>query len=157
MIINLRNQKHSHAHIEASITHINTVCTWGKHTVKNPQLSIYYIDWEHVTIHSTILLTSTQYYLHMLHIIQLRSNLQISSAACMPLLRHPVLGIPARMNPQVKIMWAQATFHWASTTQSSLAYSIHACEKSHAQLTAVSPFHLPLTLVSTELSMHWVN
>ena len=37
-------KKHSHAHIEAPITHINTVCTEGKHTAGNPQLSVYYID-----------------------------------------------------------------------------------------------------------------
>ena len=37
-------KKQSHAHIEASITHINTVCTRGKHKAENPQVSIYYID-----------------------------------------------------------------------------------------------------------------
>ena len=35
----------------------------GKLKAENPQLSVYYNDREHVTIHSTILLTSTQYYL----------------------------------------------------------------------------------------------
>ena len=37
-------KKHSHVHIEASITHINIVCTQGKHKAENPQLSVYYID-----------------------------------------------------------------------------------------------------------------
>ena len=37
-------KKHSHAHIEASITHINTVCIGESIQLKTPQISVYYID-----------------------------------------------------------------------------------------------------------------
>ena len=52
----MRTLKHNQAHI-------STQYVMGKEIAENPQISVYYNDIEHVTVHSTILLTSTQYYL----------------------------------------------------------------------------------------------
>ena len=60
----------------------------GKEIAENPQLSVYYNDGEHVTIHSTILLTSTQYYLQKLHtnymrFEQVRGSNLLHKSACL--------------------------------------------------------------------------
>ena len=64
----------------------------GKLKAENPQLSVYYNDREHVTIHSTKLLTSSQHYLTCYTQTSSdlnKSQVQISSTVFLPLLRNP--------------------------------------------------------------------
>ena len=113
-------KKQSHPHIETSITHINTIYHGESIQLKTPQLSIYYIDWEHVTIHSTILLASTQYYLHLLHtkLAQIWINRRFKSP---PLLAYIHCAILHENG------WSKLVFPLCCTTQSSLVISIIDC------------------------------
>ena len=56
----MRTLKHNQAHI-------STQDVMGKAIAKNPQLSVYYNDREHVTIHSTKLLTALSTISHATH------------------------------------------------------------------------------------------
>ena len=118
--------------------------------MKTPSYFVYYNRRQHVTISvqysSQVLSTVSKSYTQTSSVLN-KSQVQNSSTNCLPLLRNP-----SWFNERSKFEspWLQRTIFMGNLLQCLC--------KSHAQLLsqliANSPFHLPLPLVSTELSMH---
>ena len=92
----------------------------GKLKAENPQLSVYYNDREHVTIHSTKLLTALSTISHATHKLARKMNksqVQISSTSL------PASTAQSKMNNDE----IQVRIPLACTAQSSLEISINVC------------------------------
>ena len=137
--------------IEHQITHIERSMYGESLQLKTPNYMYHIMDENHVVLHNTILLTSTQYCLQKLHtkLAQFEpitgSKLLLQSACLYCAIQSVNVAEPSSNSP---------CLNSAIITGTLIPLIVQISCTTYVQLLSISPFHLPLPLVFTELSMH---